>query len=278
MTTKELQAAGLLQAPDFVLSGLQFETLAGSHAYGTDRPDSDFDIYGFTLPPVETLFPHLSGAIPDFGTQPAKFKLMERQHVMASGKEHDVYIYSIVWYFQLAMQCSPPILDTLFSPQDCVLTETAIGRLVRHNAKTFLSKKLFHSYRGFAHSQMAAIEGKRRVQDSKRAKLIEQYGYDVKYGAHAVRALLQCQQFLTEGRVDLRKYAPLYLDILEGRVTLPELKLFLKKHEEIVTATYNECDTIPDVPDETAIKGLLVRCLEMQYGDLGQIRNTALLC
>ena len=68
---------GLINPPGFVVDGSQYLTIAGSHAYGTNRPDSDFDIMGFCMPTKEVVFPHLAGEIHGFGRQKKQLHRME---------------------------------------------------------------------------------------------------------------------------------------------------------------------------------------------------------
>ena len=50
-------------------------TMMGSRAYGTENEDSDYDFYGFIVPPVEIVFPHRAGYIQGFGRTYTPFML-----------------------------------------------------------------------------------------------------------------------------------------------------------------------------------------------------------
>ncbi|MBU0958451.1 MAG: nucleotidyltransferase domain-containing protein, partial [Nanoarchaeota archaeon] len=60
---------GLINPPKHVTDGIQYEVLMGSQAYGVASAISDMDIYGFSIPKKEMLFPHLKGEIQGFGRQ-----------------------------------------------------------------------------------------------------------------------------------------------------------------------------------------------------------------
>lgn len=96
---KTLKNADLIQSPDFVGGGLQYETKTGSIAYGVASESSDTDIAGFTIPPKEVVFPHLRGEILDFGRQKQRFAQSVDHHIEFEGEEYDVTIYSIVKFF-----------------------------------------------------------------------------------------------------------------------------------------------------------------------------------
>jgi predicted nucleotidyltransferase len=273
--TTQLEDRKLIQPPKWLTSSIQYETRMGSWAYGTHRPDSDVDLYGFCLPPLEYLFPHLAGEIPDFGQQLKRFKVFEVKHIIADDhREYDANIYSITWYFQLSSKCNPNMVDSLFTPQDCVVRSTKIGNMVRDRRQLFLSKAIWHTYRGFCHSQMAAIEGKKREPDSKRGQLIEEFGYDVKFGMHAARALLQAEDALESGDMDLRKHSDFLRGVLKGNLTLEQLRGWVAAKEKAMEALY-QTSTLPWGPDENALKQLLVDCMEEHYGSLAQVRKTA---
>lgn len=63
------------------MDGSHYLTTTGPHAYGTDQPDSDFDIKDRCIPPNETIYPHLAGEIEGFGRQKKRFtKSFHKRH------------------------------------------------------------------------------------------------------------------------------------------------------------------------------------------------------
>ena len=69
-----------------------------------------------------------------------------------SGRSHDLTIYSIVKFFQLAMENNPNIVDSLFTPATCVLHCTAVGTLVRERRRLFLHKGCWPKFKGYAYA------------------------------------------------------------------------------------------------------------------------------
>ena len=145
-TLEDLAGRGLVKPPRWLPANVMYETIMGSVAYGVSGDSSDLDLYGFAIPPKEDLFPHLRGAIAGFGTPPPRFEQFEAHHVVdpqalgGSGRSHDLTIYSIVKFFQLAMENNPNIIDSLFTPATCVVHTTAVGTLVRERRRLFLHK------------------------------------------------------------------------------------------------------------------------------------------
>jgi predicted nucleotidyltransferase len=171
MILDELHKKKLIAPPHFILANTQYLTIMGSNAYGvadTNVKDKvpDFDVYGFCIPPKEYIFPHLRGEIPGFGTAGTKFDQWQQPHIldpdanMGRGKEWDFQIFNIVKMFELCRQGNPNMLDSLFTPENCIVHITQVGRKVRDNRKLFVSKLVWDKFRGYAFSQMAKLESK----------------------------------------------------------------------------------------------------------------------
>ncbi len=196
-----------------MVDGSQYLTIAGSHAYGTNRPDSDFDICGFCMPPKYMVFPHLAGEIPGFGRQKKAFdewSTGENGHIWdadacgGKGRDYEFRVYSIVKCFQLLMDNNPNMLDLLFTPRECVVHSTKVGDMVRDSRHIFLHKGCWHKFKGYAFSQMKKMESKDPDPDSKRAANRAKYGFDTKFAAHTLRLMYECEQILESGELDLR--------------------------------------------------------------------------
>jgi len=50
----------------------------------------------------------------------------------------------------LAMKNNPNIIDSLFTPQFCVLHTTKVGNMVRDARRSFLHKGAWHRFKGYA--------------------------------------------------------------------------------------------------------------------------------
>lgn len=267
----ELTQAGSLNPPKFMIDNTHYETMVGSVAYGVSGDTSDIDVYGFCIPPKEVIFPHLAGEIKGFGRQCDRFEEYREQHVRhpKDGREYvyDLTIYSIVKYFQLGLENNPNLIDSLFTPADCVLHITKIGRLVRDNRHIFLHKGVWHTYKGYAYSQLCKMGSRRRT--GKRAEIVEKYGYDVKFAYHVVRLLKEVEQILVEGDLDLRKNREELQSIRRGEWTEREIREYFSAREKMLEKAYAESE-LPPYPEEARVKDLLLSCLEEHYGDLGK--------
>jgi predicted nucleotidyltransferase len=233
---------------------------------------SDIDIYGFCIPEKDMVFPHLRGEIPGFGSHVQRFEQWQEHHVQdpnalgGKGRTYDFSIYSIVKYFQLCMENNPNMIDSLFTPQSCVLHSTAVGNMVRENRKLFLHKGAWHKFKGYAYSQVHKMRSK-QPPDGKRKELVETFGYDVKYAYHVVRLLDEVEQILTEGDIDLQRNREQLKAIRRGEWTQEEIVEHFSRKERDLESLYT-ASKLAHTPPEGRIKQLLLDCLEHHYGSL----------
>lgn len=266
---QNLHARGLIKPPFFVVSNLCYETIMGSVAYGVSSDTSDCDIYGFCIPPKEVLFPHLAGVIQGFGNQGQRFDQYQQHHIVdqSNGNEFDFTIYNIVKYFQLCMECNPNMIDSLFTPENCVKHNTRVAQMVRESRTKFLSKLAWPKFKGYALSQMHKIEIKNPDPGSKRAELVERHGFDTKFAYHTVRLLDECEQILMYEDIDLQRNNEYLKSIRRGEVTEKDIRYYFDqkvKHLEEL-----QCESkLRTKPDEKQLKQLLLNCLEHHYGNL----------
>jgi predicted nucleotidyltransferase len=241
----------------------------GSEAYGCASNQSDIDVYGVCIPRKMEAFPHLAGEIPDFGNQKQRFGVWQEHHCIDpdSSKEYDFSVYSIIKYFHLAMNASPNIIDSMFVPRRCILHSTEIGEMIRENRKIFLSKKLYHTLKGYAYMQNSKIRNKVNYANEKRAKDIEEFGYSTKYAMHLVRLISECIQILVEHDLDLEKNREQLKSIRRGEWTLEQVENFFVEKEKTLEELYVS-SALQLKPDEAKIKALLLNCLEHHYGTL----------
>ncbi|HEX8683774.1 MAG TPA: nucleotidyltransferase domain-containing protein [Ardenticatenaceae bacterium] len=273
MLLQELSNKQLIHPPDFVLTNTMYLTMMGSVAYAVSSDTSDMDIYGFCIPPKAMLFPHLAGEIPGFGSPAPRFEQYQQHHVhdltalAGKGRTYDLTIYGIVKYFQLCMENNPNMIDSLFTPQFCVLHTTQAGNMVRENRSLFLHKGAWHKFKNYAYSQLHKMTFKKPI--GKRRETVEEYGYDVKFAYHTVRLLDEVEQILTEGTIDLQRNREQLKSIRRGEWTEEQVREWASDKERQLEEAYHRSE-LPPGPDEAHIKQLLIRCLEMHYGNLGE--------
>ena len=141
--------------------------LGGSHAYGTNTPESDLDIRGIVLNCKEEI-------------------LTNQNFEQFVNEETDTTIYSFNKIISLLSNCNPNTIEILGLRPEHYLYLSPIGQELLDNAHLFLSKKAIHSFGGYANQQLRRLENKsnRLVGQSQNEehiyKTIEHASYDFK--------------------------------------------------------------------------------------------------
>jgi len=140
---------------------LIFLTVTGSRAYGTDRPDSDWDMKGIAIAPLETYF----------GTQKwEQFKgftnfeedlLRKKQQEDIPSELIDGEVFNLQKLMRLAADGNPNILEIVFSPPSLWVHHHECWEEIYNIRHQFLSMKIRHSYTGYAMSQLKRIKSHR---------------------------------------------------------------------------------------------------------------------
>lgn len=167
--------------PDWLWYGNRpsFLTKHGSHAYGTNTPDSDLDIRGFCIPPKEYFLGYNN-----------KFEQFQHQN-----DTHDIVIYDIRKFFKLAADCNPNIIEILFTdPKDHIVV-TQVGKKVLKHRELFLSAKAFYTFGGFAFQQLQKIKTKQAATGA----------FDTKDAMHLVRLMRVGKELLETGEVHVKR-------------------------------------------------------------------------
>lgn len=147
-----------------------FVVIAGSHAYGTNTPESDLDIKGWAIPPVEIALSYVQ----NFEQNDTKAPL-ENHAFVADIKAYlhgtnttcvvdpvDSTIYNLKKFMALAADCNPNIIDLLFTRQSEIIYCDFYGEEILEAAPLFLSQRARYSFTGYAMSQLKRINTHRR--------------------------------------------------------------------------------------------------------------------
>lgn len=129
-----------------------FETLAGSHSYGTNTPESDKDIRGVFILPQNYIF----------GT-----KYIEQ----VNDKKNDIIYYEIKRFLQLLEVNNPNMLELLNAPADCILYQHPIFNHVLDVKNRFITKLCRNSFVGYIKQQAEKAKGMDKMQNWESARI-----------------------------------------------------------------------------------------------------------
>ncbi|MBD2292924.1 nucleotidyltransferase domain-containing protein [Anabaena sphaerica FACHB-251] len=130
-----------------------FIGLAGSHGYSLNRPDSDYDYRGVFIAPKRYYLGFDSIEQKDSGwDEPGIFPFIDGNP--------DTVIYELRKVLHLLAGANPNVLELLWLPTYPILTD--IGQHLINHRKLFLSKKVKHTYSGYAFAQIKKMETHRK--------------------------------------------------------------------------------------------------------------------
>jgi hypothetical protein len=122
----------------------------------------------------------------------------------------DLILYGLRKYLRLAIKGNPTALLPLYAPESDLIVITDLGEELRSMRELFLSQQAVERFLGYMHSQHERMLGQgKRNRVPNRPELIEAYGWDVKYGSHALRLAYQGYEIATQGFLSL----PLRADV-----------------------------------------------------------------
>lgn len=252
--------------PKWIPSNTHYLTITGSYSYGTNMSLSDCDIAGFCIPPRDYIFSQAAGYIDGFDNPP-RFDEWQKHHVEYKDRNYDFKVFSIVKFFKLLSEGNPNSIDILYTDRDCIQLTTSIGEMVRKNRSLFLSKRIVPRFRGYAYAELKNVHN---LKTGQRKELVEQFGFDTKNCSHVVRLLLECEQILATGDLNLRRDRELLKHIREGNWSLAEVQAYFDSKERYLLELEQK-SLLPATPDMVKIKQLLLDCLESHYGSLSNI-------
>lgn len=262
-----LAAKKLIDPPKFCYENLCLLVKTGSEVYGCKTDSSDLDLAAVCVPTKNILFPY-EDCIFGFGSRPRTFETYQKHHIQHENTEVDLTIYSIVKFFELCRQGNPNLIDILFTPERYVVHETTIGRVIRENKNLFISGRIVDKYLAYCSNHIANLREYKAV--GKRASLLEKYGFDTKDAGNTIRGALSVYQILDTGTYDPSIYGDHISDIRSGVYSYEEICDEFQDIKENIKSLRLEVvgKSIPEEAPEKPLKDLLVKCLEIQYGNL----------
>ncbi|WP_163542695.1 DNA polymerase beta superfamily protein [Occultella kanbiaonis] len=115
----------------------------------------------------------------------------------------DLILYSLRKYLRLGIRGNPTVMLPLFAPDESLVVVTPLGTELRSMRSSFLSQQTVERFLGYLRSQHERMLGASQRNVPNRPELIEKYGWDVKYGSHALRLAYQGFEIASTGTLSL---------------------------------------------------------------------------
>lgn len=123
---------------------LLFETVVGSHAYGTAGPHSDRDIKGVFVEPLSSLL------------------TLDPPPAQIDEDRGNVVYYALRRFLELALGANPNIIELLHMPGDCVLHVDPAFQPVLEARSLFITKQAYASHVRYAEAQIRKARGRNK--------------------------------------------------------------------------------------------------------------------
>lgn len=182
-------------------------------------------------------------------------------------REWDSVVYELTKFVRLLEGSNPNVLSLLWLQQNHYIYHDAWGGVLLNNRQLFVSRKIYHSFTGYAYAQLKKMthsnfEG---YMGAKRKAMVEKFGFDPKNAAHCIRLLRMGIEFLKEGELFVhRQDAPQLMEIKLGKWTLEQVQKEADHLFKRAEAAYDAC-TLPKIPDHDKINDLVIRMLKMWF-------------
>ncbi|MBD2452789.1 nucleotidyltransferase domain-containing protein [Nostoc sp. FACHB-87] len=176
--------------------------LAGSHGYGLNRPDSDLDFRGVFIAPKRYYLGFDSIEQKDTGwDEPGIFPFIDGNK--------DTVIYELRKILQLLAGANPNVLELLWLHKYPVLTE--VGQYLIKHRNLFLTKKVRHTYTGYAFAQIKKMQTHRKwlLNPPQKQPLPADYGIENEepLSKDELNAFLEYLYLLIRGRIEFLEEA-----------------------------------------------------------------------
>lgn len=253
-----------LNLNNYLFNNINNSTYSGSKLYGLNNKSSDIDVYSVSMPPIEILFPHLTGFINGFNTPKETPFIYVNNHIPYNGYEYDLTICSFPKFLNLLNKNSPNFIELLFSKNETIIFKDEIGELLLKNKENFINNNCHNSFYGYALSSIKRLD-KPPVGD-KAKELVEKFGYDTKSAYHGLRLFLEYQQILNNKTIEFNKNSDLLSAVRSGCINYND---FLKIYNDVKN-DIDKKDKIDFADNYKLINNLLNESLEIFFGNVNE--------
>jgi predicted nucleotidyltransferase len=230
----------------------------GSTADNTDVYESDVDVLGVYMAPVE------------YYVGLGRGKYYKGHHKTVDN--YDITTYELRKFAHLLIKADPSALGLLWAMKDNYIDPIKpYGRTLIDRREMFLSKRIYNSFVGYAHSLFEQVKNVKDLRGKKRKQLIKKYGYDCKSAAKCVKILKDAMEFLETGKHNnLRSLidSQYLVSMRTGEVGFGQVIKEIDKLFNFVEKAYKK-SKLPEEPDidriEYFIMGIILDYIHVEY-------------
>ncbi|MDZ8053688.1 MAG: DNA polymerase beta superfamily protein [Aulosira sp. ZfuVER01] len=187
--------------------------LAGSHGYGLNRPDSDFDYRGVFIAPKRYYLGFDSIEQKENGwDEPGIFPFLDNNK--------DTVIYELRKILHLLAGANPNVLELLWLQNYPVVT--SVGQHLINHKRLFLTKKVKHTYSGYAFAQIKKMETHRKwlLNPPQKKPLPSDFGIEDELPLikDELNAFLEYLYLLIRGRIEFLEEAEQLYQLLTADI------------------------------------------------------------
>lgn len=257
MILHELKKLNLIEPPLWLPNSIQLMVDYGSHSHGTAREDSDYDYFGFVIPPVEVILCN-------------NFKSWRHFKIKYQKKQLDFSLYNITEFLNSCQNINPQFIGILFVNKEYHLICTSIGQLIINNRHLFLSKKMIQNFLIRADWEINTILADRAEYESKNL-LSQDYDTPIteyretKHVYHLIRLLNEAHQIVVNNTINIQEASHLVSSVKSGEWTINKLKIWIDKKKEKILLDIKKSN-LPDIIYDKEIIDLLRECYKLYFG------------
>jgi uncharacterized protein len=209
--------------------------LTGSHAYGLNHDRSDLDYRGIFIAPKECYlgFDKVEQKEDGWDIEPGIFDFLNGQK--------DTVIYELKKFIQFLDKANPNSLELLWLKQ--YSHKTKVGEYLIQHRQMFLSKRVKHTYSGYAFAQIKKIGSHRKwlLNPPQSQPTPEKFGLEAErpLNKEELHAFLEYLYSLVRGKIEYLAEAEELHQLLTGDI---DYKGLLKQHhltDDVLEYTQN---------------------------------------
>lgn len=221
-----------------------YKTIVGSKLYGLDTPESDTDFKGFGMPSLSAII---------------GLNRQEQDESKSLSENTEGTIFSLNKYFHLLIKGNPTIFEIAFAdPKFHIIKEPQADNVLDFVANECVTKHLFKPYNAYFRAQRHELNNTCRT--GKRLQLVQQYGFDIKFAAHAARLGFQCCEIMQTGTLNptmIGEEREVCFAIKCGKLTLSRVNDILEELDKKMYTTYKN-SKLPEKPDWDKVNDFVI--------------------